>query len=219
MAALVFTEQVAGPGRRLNGRPGRVAKPLKILANSQRSADRALCGTKSDRQRRGFPHALRGPSEPRSTCYCVATLAENFRPIIDGQINPTRFRLFKAFVGGRLMLDKKSYAASRGFIASLVRSRLACRPRSIATTLCGWTSAPTGCSNGSTTAAFSPRARSGTCEAARARLAAPAKASFGGQSRPVEIGAPSRQPAVDRLVPPCGWMTGRRVLIVSSTPI
>src|SRR3984957_12162103 len=86
--------------------------------------------------------SLRGPSELGSTCYCVATLAENFRPIIDGHIIPTRFRLFKAFVGGRLMLDKKSYVASRGFIASLVRSRLVCRPRSIALTLCGWMSTP-----------------------------------------------------------------------------
>ena len=51
--------------------------------------------------------SLRGPSELGSTCYCVATLAENSRPMIDGHINPTRFRLFKAFVGGRLMLDKK----------------------------------------------------------------------------------------------------------------
>ena len=32
---------------------------------------------------------------------------------------------------------------------------------------------------------------------------------FGGQPRPIEmIGAPSRQPAVDRLVPPCGWDDG-----------
>ena len=129
-----------------------------------------MCGTKRDRQRRGFPHALRGPSEPGSMCYCVATPAGNFRPIIDGHINPTRFRLFKAFVGGDdLCWTKKSYAASRGFIASLVRSRLVCRPRSIAPTLWGWTSAPTGCPNGSTTAAFSPRARSGACEIARAR--------------------------------------------------
>jgi hypothetical protein len=31
----------------------------------------------------------------------------------------------------------------------------------------------------------------------------------GGQPRPVQmIGAPSRQPAVDRLVPPCGWDDG-----------
>ena len=50
---------------------------------------------------------LCGANANPAACYCVATLAENFRPIIDCHINPTRFRLFKAFVGGRLMLDKK----------------------------------------------------------------------------------------------------------------
>ena len=52
------------------------------------------------------------------------------------------------------MLDKKNYVASRGVIASLVRSRLV-SGRDIALTLCGWMSTPTGCPNGSTTAAFS----------------------------------------------------------------
>jgi hypothetical protein len=37
----------------------------------------------------------------------------------------------------------------------------------------------------------------------------PQRNRLGGQPRPVEmIGAPSRQPAVDRLVPPCGWDDG-----------
>jgi hypothetical protein len=128
--------------------------------------------------------SLRGSSALGSTCYCVATLAENFRPIIDGHINPTRFRLFKAFVGGRLCWTKKSYAALRGFIASLVRSRLACRPRSIAPTLCGWMSAPTSCSNGSTTAAFSPRARAGACEIASARKCSARDPSPAGSPQP-----------------------------------
>jgi hypothetical protein len=37
----------------------------------------------------------------------------------------------------------------------------------------------------------------------------PQRSRLGGQPRPIEmIGAPSRQPAVDRLVPPCGWDDG-----------
>ena len=102
--------------------------------------------------------SLRGSSALGSTCYCVATLAENFRPIIDGHINPTRFRLFKAFVGGRLMLDKK-VLRRLARLHRLARQIAASLPAEIYSTHCGWMSAPTSCSNGSTTAAFSPRAR------------------------------------------------------------
>ena len=86
-----------------------------------------------------------------------------------GDINPTRFRLFKAFAGGRLMLDKKELRRLAR-LHRLARQIAASLPAEIYSAhALRWMSTPTGCPNGSTTAAFSPRARSGACEIARAR--------------------------------------------------